>query len=163
MGKKGKKGKGGKGGKKGKKRGPNDGPTVTEIALRRLLKLYDAYSASMGAKCCPEVTKAVKLCLEEETELMRLVIMPINKDLKLEDKFKKALKEAEDENDRARIAELKASYSNTPPPVYVEALMRSLNDVQLQSCRELYVFDVPMFYTDMVETVLLLTSFEEIL
>ena len=74
MGKKGKKGKkGAKGkGKKGKKKNPNDGPTVTEIALRRFLKIYDAYSAEMGAKCCPDVVKTIKMCLEEDIPLNRV-------------------------------------------------------------------------------------------
>jgi hypothetical protein len=118
MGKKGKEGKGGKGkgGKKGKK-GPNDGPSLSEIQLRRSLKLYEAYAGAMDAKCVPEVVKAVKFCLEEETDLKTLLVLPISQDLKAEERFKKALKEAEEENDKKRIAELRASYSNTPPQV----------------------------------------------
>jgi hypothetical protein len=114
---KGGKGKGGKGkGKKGKK-GPNDGPTLSEIQLRRALKLYDAYSGAMDAKCIPEVVRAIKLCLEEETDFKTLLVLPISKDLKAEERFKKALKEAEEDDDKRKIAELKASYSNTPPQV----------------------------------------------
>jgi hypothetical protein len=114
MDKKGKEGK--KGGKKGKK-GPHDGPTLTEIQLRRCMKLYEAYAGAMEAKCVPEVIKEIKLCLEEETEYKNMLVLPISKDLKAEERFKKAMKEAEEENDRKRIAELRAGYSNTPPQV----------------------------------------------
>jgi hypothetical protein len=69
-----KKSKKGKKGKSGKKKGPNDGPTVNELALRRLLKLYDTYSNEMNSKCCPEVIKNIKNCLEEETDLRKVMI-----------------------------------------------------------------------------------------
>ena len=151
----GKKGKGGKGksGKGGKMKGPNDGPSLNEIILRRGLKLYEAYSAAMDAKCSPDVVKAIKLCLEEETQLTKLIVLPINKDLKAEERFRKAMREAEEEGNHSKITELRANYNNTPPQVFLGPLMRAFNEVQLQSIHEMYVIDLPLFYADMMELV----------
>ena len=50
------------------------------------------------------------------------------KDLKAEERYKKALLEAEQENDKARIAELRENYSNTPAPVnYIIYLFKFSN------------------------------------
>ena len=49
--------------------------------------------------------------------MIKLVVRPIEKDLKAEEKFKSALAEAKEENNLKVIAELMANYSNTPPPV----------------------------------------------
>ncbi len=42
---------------------------------------------------------------------------PIEKDLKLEARFERALLAAQEKNDPDAIAELKANYNNTPPLV----------------------------------------------
>lgn len=95
----------------------DDSPLLTEIILKKLLKYYDINSNEIGVKTCPDVVKSIKACLENGKELKKIIIRPIDKDFKAEEKFKKALMEAKDQNDINKIAELRANYSNTPPPV----------------------------------------------
>ena len=49
--------------------------------------------------------------------LLKIIVRPIEKDLKAEEKFKIALLEAQQENNVKAIVELTSSYSNTPPTV----------------------------------------------
>lgn len=66
-GKKAKKGK-----SKGKKKNPNDGPSVNEMILKKSLKLYDAYCQELSVKCCPDVVRAIRASLEEDTPLTKV-------------------------------------------------------------------------------------------
>lgn len=117
MGKKGKK-SGKKGGKKGKKRSPDDPPTMDEIILKKVLKYYEQYSTELNVKCCPDVVKLIKECLEDEKELSKVIVRPIDKDKRIEDKLNAAIAAARQENDLAKIKDLRVNYSNTPPPVF---------------------------------------------
>lgn len=110
----------GKGKDKGTKKSSENGPGITEIILRKLLKYYEQYSLEFNVKCCPDVIRAIRQCLEEGSELKKIIVRPIEKDLKAEERFKKALLEAQEENDTKAIAELKANYNNTPPPVILQ-------------------------------------------
>ena len=78
-GKKCKKGKKGKKGKKAKKRGPDDPPSVNEILLRKLLKIYELYSSQLDAKTCPDVTRAIRECLEEDKPLKTVKKLPLSR------------------------------------------------------------------------------------
>ncbi len=49
----------------------------------------------------------------------KLIVRPIDKDTKAEERFKAALVEAQQENDLKLIAELNLNYSNTPPTVNI--------------------------------------------
>lgn len=51
------------------------------------------------------------------SQIIKLIVRPLEKNLKAEEAFKKALQDAQQENDLKAIAELKANYNNTPPPV----------------------------------------------
>ncbi|RNA27199.1 LRR and PYD domains-containing 5 [Brachionus plicatilis] len=138
-------------GKKAKPKRADDAPLLTEIILKKLLKYYDNYSTAMGVKTCPDVIKAIRSCLENGKELKKIIVRPIDKDFKAEEKFKKALSEAKEQNDTNKIAELKANYSNMPPPIALEPLMKALNDVQLSTCKELYIIDLPLNYVDAIQ------------
>jgi hypothetical protein len=81
--------------------------------------LYDTYSNEINVKCCPDVIKAINQCLEDNAELKKIIVRPIDKDLKLEEKFNKALKLAQESEDLIAIKELKANYVNKPPPVSI--------------------------------------------
>ncbi|CAF0951270.1 unnamed protein product [Brachionus calyciflorus] len=137
--------------KKSKPKRSDDSPLLTEIILKKLLKYYDAYSNELGVKTCPDVIKTIRTCLENGKELKKLIIRPIDKDFKAEEKFIKALKEAQDNNDVTKMNELKANYNNTPPPIAIEPLMKALNEVQLSSCKELYIIDLPINYVDAIQ------------
>ncbi len=79
----------------------------------------------------------------------------MDKDTKLEEKYKKALAKAQEANDLNAIAELKAmfSVSSVPPPILAEPMMKALNDVQYSSCKLLYIADIPLSYLDFVQIV----------
>jgi hypothetical protein len=62
----------GKKGKKGKKRSPNDGPSVNEIIIRKLLKLYDSYCKEYRVVCCPDVVRVLRAALDEDTEVKKV-------------------------------------------------------------------------------------------
>ena len=95
--------------------------------------------------------------MEENKTLTKLIVRPIDKDPKIEEKYKKALKKAEETNDSAAIAELKTNYSvsSAPPLVLVEPMLRALNDVQYSASKDLYIADLPMFYSDFVQLVII--------
>lgn len=103
--------------KKPKPKRSQEGPLLTEIIQKKLLKYYENYSNEMGVKTCPDVVKEIKACLENGKDLKKIIVRPIDKDFKAEEKFNKALLEAKEQNDTNKIAELRASYYNTPPPV----------------------------------------------
>lgn len=67
-----KKGKGGGKGGQGKKKSPDDAPSVTEIILKKTLKLYDFYCNESNVKPCPDVIRAIKQCLEEDKDLNKV-------------------------------------------------------------------------------------------
>lgn len=141
----------GKGKGKAKKKSADDGPSINETLLRKTLKLYDMYSSESNVKCCPDVVKAINQCLEDNVELKKILVRPIEKDLKLEERFKKALAMAIENEDVNTIKELKANYVNNVPPISVEALMKALNQVQITTCKELFIVDLPLSYMDLVQ------------
>ena len=59
----------GKGKKDDKKKSADTGPSINEIILNKILKLYDFYSSDINCKCCPEVVNAIKTSLEENKSL----------------------------------------------------------------------------------------------
>ena len=70
-------GKKGKKGKKGaKKKSPDDPPSINEIVLRKILKAYDLYSNQLNVKTCPDVIRALRECLEEDTTLNKVNTLP---------------------------------------------------------------------------------------
>jgi hypothetical protein len=63
-----KKGKGDK-----KKKSPDDAPSINTLILKKFLHLYDVYSANLNSKCCPDVVKAARDCLENDTVLTKVI------------------------------------------------------------------------------------------
>lgn len=109
----------------------------------------------MNCYVCPDIISYAKKCLEDNQTLTKLIIRPIDKDPKIEERYKKALKKAEEANDLKAIADLKATFSvsSAPPLVLVEPMLKALNDVQYSTCKDLYIADLPMFYSDFVQLV----------
>ena len=64
-------------------------------------------------------------------DAQKLIIRPFEKNLSAEEAFKKALQAAQQENDLKAIAELKANYNNTPPPVIWHESKRNCFDIRL--------------------------------
>lgn len=130
---------------------------MNEIVLKKFLQFYDAYCKEVNCYTCPDLISSAKQALEDNKTLTKLIIRPIDKDAKMEEKYKKALKKAEEANDLKAIVELKSMYSvsGVPPLVLVEPMMRALNDVQYSACKDLYIADLTLFYSDFVQIVIL--------
>ena len=58
-----------------KKKGPDDVPSINTLILKRFLHLYELYSAQLDSKCCPDVVKAARDCLETDTVLTKVHIL----------------------------------------------------------------------------------------
>jgi hypothetical protein len=67
-----------KGKKDKKKKAPTDTPSINFLILKRFLNLYENYSAQLNSKCCPDVIKAAKTCLEQDSTLTKVSIHVIN-------------------------------------------------------------------------------------
>ncbi len=128
--------------------------------MKKFLQYYDAYCKELNCFTCPDIINSAKQCLADNKTLTKFILRPFDKDVKLEEKYNKALKKAEESNDLNAIAELKAMYSvsSVPPLILCEPMFRALNDVQYSACKDLYIDDLPLFYDDFVQIVLFLLS-----
>jgi DNA polymerase III delta subunit len=58
--------------KKGKTKSFGKEPSENEITLRKIIKLYKAYSEELHVKCSPDALKTISSCIEEDTQLNKV-------------------------------------------------------------------------------------------
>lgn len=55
-----------------KKKSPDDVPSINTLILKKFLHLYETYSAQLNSKCCPDVIKGARDCLEGDKVLTKV-------------------------------------------------------------------------------------------
>lgn len=99
---------------KDKKKSANDGPSKNMLILKRCIEYYDKYSRDFNTKTSPEIIRYIRICIEDDKPITKILFRPIPKDLKAEEAFKQSVLQAELDSNYALVKELKANYVNPP-------------------------------------------------
>lgn len=129
----------------------DDVPCFNEIILKKLLVNYASLSEEFGVRVSPDIIVNIKKCLEDDLPLTKLIVRPIVKDLKQEDKIKKALVLAQASNDINAINELKSKIRSMNAMILLEPIITCLNELQSSTIKSLIVIDTPIYDSDMVQ------------
>lgn len=137
-------------GGKVEKKGADDAPCFNEIILKKLLVSYTAYSEDAKVRLSPDIITNIKDCLAENLSLTKLLVRPFDRDLKAEDKIKKALALAEASNDLEAINELRIRLRTMFSPMLLGPVMKPMNELQVTTCKSCIIIDTPIYYDDAV-------------
>lgn len=133
------------------KKAVDEVPCFNEIILKKFLVSYDNRSAEFNVRTSPDIISYVKQCLEDDVPMSKIIVRPIDRDLKAEDRLQKVLTMAEGSRDYEAMDELKSKLKAIKAPILLEPVMRVLNELQIKSCRTCIIVDVPLHYSDVVQ------------